>query len=158
MPASASSMMQYCNSHIIMSYHTSHRHHTARHAASSLARCHIHPHPHHFTCHHLPATSVLATAAAAPTQPSYFITCTPCANKSTPLARAKIHRFAVLTQKQAAQFLASGWGTRVLSHDDSSGSMRMVQLPQVGPSCGKILRVNGFISMFAALRSHCGAC
>jgi hypothetical protein len=32
---------------------------------------------------------------------------------------------------QAAQFLADGWGTCVLSHDDSSGSMRMVQLPQV---------------------------
>ena len=34
---------------------------------------------------------------------------------------------------QAAQFLADGWGTHVLSHDDTSCSMRMVQLP---PHCG----------------------
>jgi hypothetical protein len=39
----------------------------------------------------------------------------------------------MFTAQQAAQLLADGWGTRVLSHDDSSGSMRMVQLPQVYP-------------------------
>ena len=37
--------------------------------------------------------------------------------------------FCMLTQLQAAQFLADGWGTRVISNDDTSGSMRMVQLP-----------------------------
>jgi hypothetical protein len=66
-----------------------------------------------------------------------LIDCTHCAKKYNPRTTQHDWQPSVTAILQAAQLLADSWGTRALSHDDSSGSMRVVQLPKVWGSSGE---------------------